>query len=99
MALTPCEEVAFFGVLLGHQTIRRDTKISIAFASLLARRRILLEWKSTFAPYVSLWLKDLIMFLNLEEIKYNLRGSHGKFESVWAPMIKYIDKLKTLQDR
>ncbi|KAF3850321.1 hypothetical protein F7725_020040, partial [Dissostichus mawsoni] len=44
----------------------------------LARTRILLEWKSSIPP---LWLKDLMMYLNLEKIKYNLRGSSELFES------------------
>ena len=55
--------------------MRRETKDSIAFASILARRRIVLEWKYSIPPKASLWLKDLMMYLNLEKIKYNLRGS------------------------
>ena len=96
MVLTPCAETAIFGVLPGHRVMRRKTKDSIAFASLLARRRILLEWKSSIAPKASLRLKDLMMYLNLEKIKYNLRGSSEMFESVWGSVIAYIAELKTL---
>ena len=56
---TPCAELAIFGVLSDPQTIRRKVKDSIVSASLLAHRRILLEWKSPFVPKASLWLKDL----------------------------------------
>lgn len=99
MQLTPCAELAIFGVLPDSQMIRRKTKDSIAFASLLARRRILLEWKSPFGPKASLWLKDLMLYLDLEKIKYNLRGTPGKFDSVWGCMISYVAKLKTLQNQ
>lgn len=78
-----------FGVLSDPQTIRRKFKDSIGFASLLARRRILFEWKSPFAPRASLWLKDLILYLDLEKIKYNLRGT-----PVWGCIISYIIKLQ-----
>ena len=56
-----------------------------------------MEWKSSIAPKASIWLKDLMMYLNLEKIKFNLRGSPKKFDLVWGPMIEYINKLKTLQ--
>ncbi|KAF3855227.1 hypothetical protein F7725_023282 [Dissostichus mawsoni] len=79
--------------------MRRKTKDSIAFASLLARRRILLEWKSSIAPEASLWLKDLMLYLNLEKIKYNLRGSSEMIESVWGSVIAYTAELKTLRKK
>ncbi len=97
--LMPCAELAIFGVLSDHQTTRKKVEDSVAFASLLARRRILLEWKSPVAPKASLWLKDLMLYLDLEKIKYNLRGIPGRFDSVWGCMISYIAKLKTLQDK
>lgn len=46
----------------------------------------------------STWLKDLMMFLDLEKIKYNLRGSPEKFELVWNSTLEYIRDLKTLED-
>ena len=89
--------MALFGVTVAHQSTGRGINKSLAFASLLARRRILLEWKSSLAPKASVWLKDLMMYLNLEKIKFNLRGLPRKFDQVWGPMIEYITKLKTLQ--
>ena len=91
--------MALFGVLVPpvRQPFRKDIKQCLAFASLLARRRILLEWKSSVAPKASVWLKDLMLYLNLEKIKFNLRGSPGRFDQVWGPMIEYVTRLKTLQ--
>ena len=99
MKLTPCAEMAIFGVSPDPQTTRKEGRDSIAFASLLARRRILLEWKSLYAPKATLWLKDLMMYLDLEKIKYNLRGTPEKFYLAWGGMINYIAKLNTLQDK
>ena len=98
--LMPCAEFFHFFIFLSdRQIIRKKVKGSVAFASLLARRRILLERKSPVAPKASLWLKDLMMYLDLEKIKNNLRGTPGKFDLVWGCMISYIAKLKTLQDK
>lgn len=87
--LTPCANPAIFGICPGPQMISGTTNDSIAFAlPLLPCRRRLLEWKSAFLFKASLWLKDLMLFLNLEKMKYTLE----KFETAWGSMINYIVK-------
>jgi len=44
-----------------------------AFASLLAKRRILLEWKSNNPPKTLMWICDLILYLKLEKIQCQKR--------------------------
>lgn len=90
-------EIGIFWIVANHESSTKWAKGVIAFASLLAWRRILLGWKSSLAPMASTWLKDLMMFLNLEKIKYNLRGSPEKFELVWNTL-EYIRELKTLEE-
>ena len=68
----------------------------VAFATLLARRRILLEWKSEHSPKASAWMSDLMLFLKLEKIKYTVRGSTQKFHITWDPLILYFERLETL---
>ena len=68
----------------------------VAFATLIARRRILMEWKSEIPPKASMWLSDIIMFLKLEKIKYSVRGSAKKFNKIWDPLLTYFDRLTTL---
>ena len=57
----------------------------IAFATLLARRLILTRWKSPTPPSHTMWIRDIFNNLQLEKIRYTLRGSAGKFRSVWGP--------------
>ena len=95
LVLTPSATMAIFGVLPDH--LSRNAMVgSITFATLLARRQILLEWKSSSAPKPSLWLKDLMSFINLEKVKLNLKGFPQTFDHTWGPIINYISKLKTL---
>lgn len=68
----------------------------LAFSTLLARRRILLEWKSAHPPKSSSLMKDLILFLKLEKIKYCIRGSTQKFYETWSPLLSYFEKLDIL---
>ena len=43
-------------------TLTRNQSDVIAFASLLARRRILLVWASPTPPAVAAWLRDVLLF-------------------------------------
>ncbi len=48
--ITPCVEIAIFGVPEHGIPLTNNMENVFAFASLLARRRILLEWKSKSPP-------------------------------------------------
>lgn len=92
-----CSRIALFGVPEDCATLRTTRQADIvAFASLLARRRILLEWKSPNPPSSALWLKDMMFFLKLEKIKFTLRGSVEKFYKKWQCLIDYFNSLQTL---
>ena len=95
--LQPNAAAAIFGIIDRRQyTITRGHENIIAFTTLLARRRILLHWKSKNPPKVSAWLSDLMQFIQLEKIKYSLRGSRDEFFLTWGPVLKYLDGLKVL---
>ena len=77
------------------QLTSRQSQI-VAFASLVARRRILLQWKSHKPPSFGSWLTDMMLFLKLEKIKFTLRGSTDKFYSYWKTFIEYFESLSDL---
>ena len=65
----------------------------LAFTSLLARRRILLMWKSHNPPSISVWLKDVMFFIRLEKItKEKLKEVQ---EQLNRPVMKFIQEVDT----
>ncbi len=91
--ISPSPHIAIFG---GPEDINTMSKIKMnitAFTSLIARRRILLQWKSSLPPSFKSWIGDVMSFLKLEKIKLSLRGSSDRFYSHWKPLISYVDKL------
>lgn len=62
--------MALFSIAGDDTYITKDKENAVAFTTLIARRRILLEWKSPTPPKLSLWLSDLMVFLKTEKIKY-----------------------------
>ena len=83
--LQPCPLTAIFGVPVVPSAYSRPQADVIVFSSLLARRKILFEWKSPKPPLSSSWLSRVMFFVKLEKIKYSLRGSMKKFDCRWRP--------------
>jgi len=94
--LEPSPQTAIFGVPPNTEQLNTPNSIIIAFTTLLARRRILLGWKSPAPPKIAMWLTDTMFFLKLEKIKFTLRGSTEKFTQYWQPFITYFENLTTL---
>ena len=67
----PTAELAIFGVVDPELPLTTTQENAFAFGSLLARRRLVLKWKSPHPPTVSTWLSDLMLFLKLEKIKFH----------------------------
>lgn len=65
MEIPPCPEMAIFGSPCDDQLMAKMQHHIMAFVSLLARKRILLEWKSSSPPKSSMCLSDFMGFLNL----------------------------------
>ena len=60
---------------------------------LIARRRILLHWKSPNAPPTTSWFTNL---MSLEKVKYSLRGSATNFYKRSQPLTTYVTSLTSL---
>ena len=78
--------------------IRPGVKLStfqysmIKFVTLLARRLILLNWKQTQVPTHTTLMKDVMHYLQLEKIKFELRGSEDNFYRTWQPFIDHFNE-------
>ena len=89
--------IAIFGVTSGCRTrISSIQSDMLAFTSLLARRCILLLWKSSKAPSTSMWLRDVMSYIKLEKIKYSVKGNSALFSHKWDPFITYFNSLQIL---
>ncbi len=78
--------MALFGVTGDDIHITKDKENALAFATLIARRRIILECKSP----MSLWLSDVMFFLKTEKniiisqrINQNILQNMGSFNNLY----------------
>lgn len=85
---------ALFGVIPTDISTVQLHSNAIAFASLLARRLILLRWKQESPPTHDQWIAELMRFLHLEKMRCTLSGSLNKFNKSRQPFLNYIDTFK-----
>lgn len=89
--LEPDPLVALFGTTGDDNTcLTPNMRRTIAFASLLARRAILLRWRDAAPPTHAQWLRDIMSCLKLEKIRYSVYNRTIKFQKLWGPFLEYF---------
>ena len=83
---------ALFGVFPSMPSLSKSERDVLAFVTLLARRLILINWKSPTSPSHTHWIRDTLYCVKLEKIRLSLNGS-DKFEKVWGPFFLFIQGL------
>lgn len=71
--LQQCLVIAIFRIPSDTISLNATQKQILDLTSLIARRTLILNWRSTGSPSVSQWLKDTISFLKLEKLLYAVR--------------------------
>ncbi len=92
--IRPDPIMAIFAVAQSGLKLSVAKSDAIAFMSLLARRLILLKWKSDTPPLYKQWFGEVMAHLRLEKLKYSIRGSVQKFFKVWQPFLDYFDTIQ-----
>lgn len=92
--LAPSALIALFGVIPPGISIVKHYSNAVAFASLLGRRLILVNWKKETPPTHDQWITDLMRFLYMEKMRSTLTGSLTKFNKSWQPFLKYMETFK-----
>ena len=91
--LKPCAFIAIFGVNVDGRLTKDQTSL-IAFSTIMARRRILLNWKNAQPPAYGHWVRDVMYHIQLEKIRCTLKGSVQKFYDVWKPFLCQFENIE-----
>lgn len=90
--IDPDPATATFGVAPSNSGLSKYDSHLIAFSTLLARRLILFNWKSSAPPTHSRWIREVMSALKLEKIRCTVQGSAKKFQKTWYPFLDYFEK-------
>ena len=93
--IAPNPLTAIFGTVPEDSPLSKSQSQAVSFASLLARRCILLKWKDGLPPSHGQWVKDVMAHLKLEELRFRIGGSSRNYHKVWQPFIDYFKSLSS----
>lgn len=94
ITLSPCASIAIFGLSLDNVPVTKSHANLIAFCTLLARRLIQLKWKDSCPPVYGHWVRDVMYYIQLEKIRYPIKGSTQKFYDIWQPFLIHFDNIE-----
>ncbi len=89
--IEPDPIIAVFGVTSENLLLPPGQSDALAFSSLLARRLILLQWKSNKPPTHVKWVESVMAYLKLGKLKYSTQGSINRFFKVWRPFLLHFE--------
>lgn len=89
-----CPLTGLFGIFLPGHSLPSHTSDFVAFLTLLARRLILLNWKSSHPPSHTHWIRDVLYFMKLEKIRYSLHRPSTIFDNLWQPVREHVQSLQ-----
>lgn len=84
---------AIFGIVRDELELSRLHRNAIAYALLHARRLILLNWKGKNPPIYIHWIREVMLGLDLEKIRYTVCGLEDKYEKTWSWFITHSRSL------
>lgn len=93
IVIDPNPITAIFGVIPNQYGLNSYQTNAVAFSSLLARRLILQKWKDARPPSFIQWVSEVMACLQIEKLRYCLRGAENKYFKTWTPFIDYVEKL------
>uniref|UniRef100_A0A3P8RWR8 Reverse transcriptase domain-containing protein n=1 Tax=Amphiprion percula TaxID=161767 RepID=A0A3P8RWR8_AMPPE len=85
--------ISIFGVPPPEITVPASQAKAIAFASLMARRLILLQWKSDKPPSFDSWIREMLSMLQLEKLRYSRANCLENFRVTWSLFFEYVQNL------
>lgn len=85
----PIQVTILFGVIPSTLLVPKFKADFIVFTTLLARRLILLRWKSSTPPTVYHWLRELSSYSKLKMMRATMHGSTTKFYKIWNLFLQH----------
>ncbi len=83
-------DLAIFGCSDQALTWPQNQQLSLVFGMVLAKRMILMEWKSTLPPSFFKWLAEMVSALKLERLRFSRAGRLKMFDKIWGPFLRSI---------
>lgn len=86
----PSPLVAILGVTSVLAGINKFESQAIALGMVVAKKMILLNWKSDHAPTYESWIRELMNVIHLEKLRLTTENRNHRFNHIWKPITEFL---------
>lgn len=89
--IAPDRDMVLFGCSMETQSFPQQLRSALVLGTVVAKRLILAEWKTSSAPRFNTWLNEIVNIISLEKLRFINTGTQKKWEETWTPLLKYLN--------
>ena len=86
-AIQPNHELAILGCSTETSDLLHDTQLALHLGMVVAKKLILLAWKSTTPPTFAHWLSEMLSVIQMERLRLHKPNQQNRFERIWGPFL------------
>lgn len=85
--IQPSHDLAIFGCSVETFELPYDMQIALHLGMVVAKKLILLTWKSTTPPCFAHWLKEMLSIIQMERLRLHKPNAQNRFERISGPFL------------
>ena len=89
--IDPDPLTVLFGCSEASLSLPYSIQQTIMLGTLIAKRIILSEWKTSVIPSFNRWLNEFVSLIYLERLRCNKLNGRATFEYIWGPISAHLD--------
>lgn len=85
--IRPNHDLAILGCSTVTSDLPRDTQVALHLGMVVAKKLVLLTWKSTTPPTFTHWLSEMLSVIQMERLRLHKPNEQNRFERIWGPFL------------
>ena len=91
--IDPDPLTVLFGCSEASLSLPYSIQQTLMLGTLIAKRIILSEWKTSVIPCFTRWLNEFVSIIHLERLRCTKQNSLATFQYIWGPISTYLDSV------
>ena len=87
--IQPNHDLAIFGCSVTTTHLPRNVQMAWRTGMVVARKLILLTWKSTTPPCFAHWLREMLSVIQMEKLCMHKPNAQNRFQKTWGPFLAH----------
>lgn len=85
--ILPNQNLAIFGCSTETLCYTLDMQAALHLGMVVAKKLVLLAWKSTTPPTFDHWLKEMVSVIQMERLRFDKPDKQNRHETIWGPFL------------